>query len=70
MFKKKKASKLDLKNALRKNLRQRKLFKKKQIFLYLLELQISFRPFYQANHHDQAKNFQYPLCQPFFLDMK
>ena len=30
MFKKKKASKLDLKNALRKNLRKRILFKKKQ----------------------------------------
>ena len=30
MFKKKKAVQLDLKNALRKNLKKRKLFKKKQ----------------------------------------
>ena len=30
MFKKKKASKLDLRNALRKNLRKRKQFQKKQ----------------------------------------
>jgi len=30
MFKKKKAVKLDLKNALRRNLRKRKLFQKKQ----------------------------------------
>ena len=44
MFKKKKASKLDLKNALRKNLRKRKLFKKKQLLIkyYFKKIELEF----------------------------